>query len=336
MTVSSPQFTLWLTILLASCSTAPQNATLTEQDQAFLFQADPTIFVHQGTYYLYGTNGLDADQGFQVYTSTDRQRWEGPKGVKDGYALRQQDVYGDKGFWAPQVFYYNNRFYMAYTANEHIAIATSNSPLGPFVQDEKKPIITDGKNIDPYVFFDQGKAYLYHVRLRWGNRIYVAEMTDDLLNILPQTLAECISGAENRQPWEVTEQSWWTVTEGPTVLKRQGVYYLFYSANDFRNPDYAVGYATADNPLGPWKKYAHNPIISAKSTGENGSGHGDFFIDEEENLHYVFHTHFDKQHVGPRKTALMTGEWANGRDGETTMHMDSSTFHFLLLPGEDG
>ena len=105
MAVSSSYPLLWLAILLASCSTAPQNATLTEQDQAFLFQADPTIFVHQGTYYLYGTNGLDADQGFQVYTSTDRQQWEGPKGVKDGYALHKCQKHRGKRIGSWRFFY---------------------------------------------------------------------------------------------------------------------------------------------------------------------------------------------------------------------------------------
>lgn len=64
--------------------------------------ADPTIFFHKGTYYLYGTGAVN--KGFLVYTSRDRKVWEGPKGVKDGFALREEDAFGDRGFWAPQVF----------------------------------------------------------------------------------------------------------------------------------------------------------------------------------------------------------------------------------------
>ncbi len=81
-----------------------------------------------------------------------------------------------KGFWAPQIFVYKNKFYMAYTANEQIAIAESESPLGPFTQTKKDSLASTLKQIDPFVFFDDdGKKYLYHVRLTNGNRIFVAE-----------------------------------------------------------------------------------------------------------------------------------------------------------------
>ena len=55
---------------------------------------------------------------------------------------------------------------------------------------------------------------------------------------------------------------------------QKGKYYLFYSANHFMSRDYAVGYAVADSPLGPWHKPANNPIIHRSTVGENGSGHG--------------------------------------------------------------
>lgn len=344
----SHRTTLLLATLLTTClmSTTLKGQTPNEQDRKSIFLADPTIFYHDGTYYLYGTGGHDSNKGFMVYTSTDLKQWEGPKGVNDGYALSKEDVYGDKGFWAPQVFRHDGKFYMAYTANEHIAIATSDSPLGPFVQHEKKSITAGVKNIDPYVFFDEdGKIYLYHVRLQEGNRIFVAEMTDDLSDIKPNTLKECISAVNSPQAWEDTQHAAWTVTEGPTVLKHpaastvdtvrragepQGLYYLFYSANDFRNPDYAVGYATADNPMGPWKKYAGNPILSAKITGERGSGHGDFFTDEDGDLQYVFHTHFGKDKVSPRRTAIIKGTFTNsGNKTADIMVFDQRTFRFL-------
>ena len=70
----------------------------------------PTIFYDQGTYYLYGTG---SDKGFPVYTSKDLKTWKGPAGKKKGLALLKGDSYGTQGFWAPQVFKHNNKFYMA-------------------------------------------------------------------------------------------------------------------------------------------------------------------------------------------------------------------------------
>lgn len=263
--------------------------------------ADPTVFCDNGTYYLYGTSPV-SDNGFWVYTSTDLQHWSGPAGAVDGYALRG-NTYGTRGFWAPQVFKKDGRYAMAYTANEQIAIAWADSPLGPFVQDEPAMIPAKTKEIDPFVFHDDdGKTYMYHVRLIGGNRIYVAEMNDDLRSMKEETARECI--AVNDKGWENTAEGKWGVSEGPTVVKLDGTYYMFYSCNDFRSIDYAMGYATAKSPLGPWKKHK-KPIVSRHLTGENGTGHGDLFRDGDGRWMYVLHTHNSNSKVSPRRTAMV-------------------------------
>src|SRR5687767_3622225 len=89
-----------------------------------IYLADPTIFYEKGMYYLYGTGG-NVNHGFLLYTSKDLREWSGPAGKSDGYALIKGESYGSMGFWAPQVFKYKGRYYMAYTANENIAIAES-------------------------------------------------------------------------------------------------------------------------------------------------------------------------------------------------------------------
>jgi beta-xylosidase len=143
---------------------------------------------------------------------------------------------------------------------------------------------------------------LYHVRLTNGNKIFVAETTDDFSAIKPETLQECITAT---QPWENTANANWAVTEGPSVLKRNNLYYLFYTANDFRNPDYAMGYAVSNKPIGPWQKYAGNPILTKKVIGINGPGHGDLVIDKNKKAFFVFHTHNSDSAVYPRKTATI-------------------------------
>ena len=197
----------------------------------------------------------------------------------------------------------DGRYAMAYTANEQIAIAWADSPLGPFVQDEPAMIPAKTKEIDPFVFHDDdGKTYMYHVRLIGGNRIYVAEMNDDLRSMKEETARECI--AVNDKGWENTAEGKWGVSEGPTVVKLDGTYYMFYSCNDFRSIDYAMGYATAKSPLGPWKKHK-KPIVSRHLTGENGTGHGDLFRDGDGRWMYVLHTHNSNSKVSPRRTAMV-------------------------------
>lgn len=291
-----------------------------------IYLADPTIFYENGTYYLYGTG---SNEGFQVFTSKDLKTWEGPKGATGGFALKKGDSFGTKGFWAPQVFTFKGKYYMAYTADEFIAIASADSPLGPFRQEKIAKLPADVKQIDPYVFFDDdGKVYLYHVRLTKGNRLFVAELNENFTAIKPGTLKECISAQDG---WENTQHSDWPVSEGPTVIKKNGLYYFFYSTNDFRNIDYAVGYAVSRSPYGPWKKYAGNPIISRRLLNRNGTGHGDIFTDGNGRLRYVFHTHHSNTEVAPRQTAVVTLETTEGINGEVSFKIDPQTFYFPLF-----
>lgn len=290
--------------------------TVCSFQQPSLYLADPTIFVDKGKYYLYGTGDPN---GFKVYISDDFKTWK-LSGENEGFALKKGESFGDKGFWAPQIFQHAGKYHMAYTANENIAIAQSASPLGPFTQKELVQLQAPVKQIDPFVFIDDdGKKYLYHVRLQDGNRIFVAEMENDFSAIKTETLKECIHAIE---PWENTTGAW-PVAEGPSIIKRNGVYYLFYSANDFRNPNYAVGYATSSNPIGPWKKFAGNPILHKDLIGQNGTGHGDFFTVNKQ-LYYVFHTHNSDSKVSPRKTALIKMKFEKGE-----WKMDKESFIWL-------
>ena len=313
--------------MIPSCSSnEPQYPEINNKDnnkekKTILTEADPTIFRDtDGTYYLYGT-GAQSDKGFYVYQSKDLKEWSGPVGKENGFCLTSNTSFGTTGFWAPQVAKRGDTYYMFYTANEQIAVATAPSPLGPFSQPNKQMIQAPCKTIDPYVLFDNdGKVYLYHVRLQNGNRIYVAEMTDDLSSIKEETAKECISAS---LPWEDTEQVACKVTEGPTVLHIGDTYYMFYSANDFRNIDYAVGIATADNPYGPWTKQ-NAPIISRTNIGYYGTGHGDAFLDDAGKWKYVFHTHQSFTEVAPRKTALVGLNFKNG-----SFTIEENTFTYL-------
>ena len=314
--------------VLPSCSSNETGSeviqvpdTPTEPKKEILTEADPTIFLDDdGTYYLYGT-GSNSDFGFYVYQSTDLNAWQGPVGNSNGFCLTGVTSFGTTGFWAPQVFKKGDTYYMFYTANEQIAVAKSTSPKGPFVQNDKQAIATPGKAIDPFVFFDNdGKAYLYHVRLQDGNRIFVAEMTDDLMGIKEETAKECIHVTEQ---WENTANASWGVTEGPTVLHIGDTYYMFYSANDFRNIDYAVGIATSSSPYGPWQK-SSTSVINRANIGYYGTGHGDIFKDAKGVWNYVFHTHNSFTEVSPRKTAVVSLT----HQGKT-FRVTDKTFHFL-------
>ncbi|MBQ9428537.1 MAG: family 43 glycosylhydrolase, partial [Clostridia bacterium] len=95
--------------------------------------ADPFVLKDGDTYYLYATE--DSSWGYRVYTSQNLVDW-----VCHGYCLQKGDVYVEDssayyGYWAPEVFKYNGVYYMIYTSQEHLGIATSDSPYGPFTND---------------------------------------------------------------------------------------------------------------------------------------------------------------------------------------------------------
>src|SRR5690606_37239255 len=120
---------------------------------------DPFIMLWEDTYYAYGTLSPD---GIAVCVSDDLLTWRVPDGAAEGLALHKKDVWGDRWFWAPEVYHVNGKFYMYFSADEHSCVATSDSPLGPFTQQIRKPMIADEKCIDNSLFIDDsGKPYLF-------------------------------------------------------------------------------------------------------------------------------------------------------------------------------
>ncbi|EGD74761.1 hypothetical protein PTSG_06998 [Salpingoeca rosetta] len=70
----------------------------------------------------------------------------------------------------------------------------------------------------------------------------------------------------NDQPWEGP------LVEGPWIVKQGGMYYMFFSANGFTSPKYAIGVARSPNITGPYEKYASNPILHRDADASNPAG----------------------------------------------------------------
>jgi beta-xylosidase len=273
-----------------------------------IFFADPTVFYEDGKYYMTGTRNIKP-LGFTLLESSDLKNWKKCASNPSGMILQQgHKAYGNDGFWAPQILKENNIYYLTYTADEHIALGTSLFLGERFTQKETASIDPSEKNIDSFIFKDDdGKYYLYHVRFNKGNYLWVGEFDLTKGKIVPGTLKQCFT---NTELWENTPAyKSAPIMEGPTVIKKNGVYYLFYSANHFKSVDYAVGYATSSSPYGPWKKYSGNPIIHRTIVHENGSGHGDLFFDKNNNPFYVYHVHNSDSTIVPRKTRIIPLEF---------------------------
>lgn len=279
-----------LTVMILCSAVLSANAETPETTVRPLALADPFIMYYDGIYYAYGTGG-NSDAGFDVYVSDSLYLWS----RMPQKALDRADSYGGKWFWAPEVYRHpdNGRFYLFYSAEEHLCVASADSPAGPFRQEIHQPMFGE-KAIDSSLFIDDdGTAYLFFVRFTDGNVIWCAKLSDDWMHIIPETLHKCIVA---ELPWE---RKMGKVAEGPSVLKKNGIYYLIYSANHFLSQDYGVGYATSGKPQEGWVKN-DAPILRRPSGNLVGTGHGAVFTDRDGKERYVFHAHRNDSTVHPR------------------------------------
>ena len=292
---------------------------------------DPFVLLHEGKYYLYYTmendepwestdsfhTDVDGEDGIRCWVSEDLVNWE-----FKGFCLRREDVKGERWFWAPEVTYFNGKFYMIYLADEHMGMAVSESPLGPFVQEEKKWMCED-RCLDGHILLDDdGRNWLYFVRLcgraGGGNRIFVAPMAEDLSSVDFEKETFLVQAEE---AWETKDG---LVTEGPFVLKHKGKYYLTYSANHTRSPYYCIGCAVADSPTGPFRKY-DRPILE-QNDKVAGVGHHSFTTTKDgKTLLCSYHCHRGEGVVKPRMFCLDKAEFVETASGEDKLVIHGPT-----------
>ena len=236
----------------------------------------------------------------QVYFHDNKNGWSDPKASWGG-AYWAPEVYEMQGKF---YLFYSAQWKVNPTQekeNFRIGVAVADKPTGPFVDLTDRPVFDPGYPIiDANVFVDtDGKAYLYYSRCcykhpveseiadlakkkGWYKEIeeswvYGVELKPDFSGVIGEPvliLRPPVSLANKQAEWESrsvlareVNRRW---TEGSVTFKKGNTYYIMYSANHFGGQYYAVGYATANSPLGPYKKAANNPVLQ-KNTDRGGS-----------------------------------------------------------------
>ena len=72
-----------------------------------IYIRDPFVLLADGVYYMYGKEHLE-QRAFVVYKSDDLEEWSAAKPV----FVPDETFWADRDFWAPEVHYYNNKYYM--------------------------------------------------------------------------------------------------------------------------------------------------------------------------------------------------------------------------------
>lgn len=252
--------------------------------------ADPDVLQVGDRYYAYATNASGAN--VQTATSSDLVRWE-----RGRDALPVLPRWSRPGFtWAPEVAAAEGGGYVLYFTARHVAsgrqcigAATSPAPEGPFRSEAAEPLICQldqGGSIDASSFADEGGARY----LLWKNDgnccgydtwIFIQRVSADGLALL----GEPTRLIRPDQAWEGR------LVEAPTLWERAGKYYLFYSANSYAGLDYAVGYAVADSPTGPFRKPGRAPLLATdRQTGAAfGPGGQDVVLDKDGEPWMLYH-----------------------------------------------
>ena len=219
---------------------------------------DVTVLEEGGKYYMCCTGG-------GMWVSDNLLDWE-------FHAVEHIPV-------APDLVKYKGKFYL--TGNsDHVFVA--DHPLGPYKDlglfkntgpveqgwnggfDTKIYVDDDGQ---PYLFWPgRGISGIYGVRLDPDDLTTFAGAPVHLFGFNPMHAWERY-GEMNEYPGV----AW---IEGPWVIKRNGIYYLEYSASGTQWKTYAEGYYTATSPLGPYTYAPNNPLLRKTEGLVTGTAHG--------------------------------------------------------------
>lgn len=320
---------LLIPVLLSSCM--KKEKTVAYSNPLNVEFGDPFVLhASDGKFYMYGTT--DNLDGYKAYSSDNLVDWKDEGQVYQGATPESwavscfwaPEVYERNGKY--YIFFSAN--WKDNPTNElenfRIGVAVADKPTGPFIEMYNQPIFDPGYPIiDANLYFDDenNKCYMYYSRCcykhpveseiaDWAKEkgwydeieeswIYGVEIAPDFSEVIGEPillLRPPVKLDDKQAEWEsrsVTSQEvnrrW---TEGSYLIKKADTYYMMYSANFFVGQNYAVGYATSDHPLGPFKKAENNPVLQ-KNTDQGGevtgTGHNMILTLQDGSMYCVYH-----------------------------------------------
>jgi len=218
------------------------------------YTADPSL--HQwsdGRFYIYGSHDKD-DAGiwdmedYHVFSSDNMVDW-----TDHGMVLHNSQTPWNGAFWAPDAAERNGKYYLYFPEGDHIGVAVSDSPTGPFENPQILYTSPTHAN-DPAVFEDNGTWYI------------ILNEGDPVILTLKENMVEVdLESKVNVGPLNHFH-------EGPWVFKRNGTYYLTCGGYA------ALRYWTSDNLYGPYT-YQGNFLSGTDVFTMDKTAHGSMLND---------------------------------------------------------
>jgi hypothetical protein len=230
--------------------------------------ADPEVRVFDTQYWIYPTYSAPyGEQTFlDAFSSADLVTW-----TKHPRILEIANVkWATRAVWAPSIVERDGWYYLFFSANDlqsdrevgGLGVARSRRPEGPFSDYLGKPLVGQFENgaqpIDPFVFKDpDGSFYLIYGGWRHCN---IAKLKPDFTGFVPFQDGSTFK--------EITPEGY---VEGSFMFVKDGRYYFMWSEGGWTGPNYAVAYAVAESPLGPFKRVGK--ILQQDPSVATGAGH---------------------------------------------------------------
>lgn len=288
--------------------------TYTNPVITFSGAADPTVIRTEDGFYLYATQ---TDKYWvPIYFSKDLVNWEF-KRTAFRNATKPQ-IPGGGAFWAPEIRHINGKYVLYFSWAKwgdgdasYTAVATSDSPLGDFVNSKELLTKEDfGSNcIDQFYYEEDNKKYMF---VGSFNGIYVTELTDDGLSVKRN---------ENGTP-TLKKQVCGKAFEGTNIYKKNGYYYLFASINnccDGERSRYKVVVGRSQDLLGPYLDKSGKDMINnawelvLEGDGQKffGPGHNSIIVQDDAGTDWMIYHSYVKENgeVGGRLGMLDRVLW---------------------------
>lgn len=243
--------------------------------------ADPCILRIDDTYYATGTSSEWAPF-YPMYTSKDLVNW-----TQTGHIFDSQPEWTLSSFWAPELFYHNNKLYAYYTARNkkgvsYIGVATADGPSLPFT-DHGVIVEWGTEAIDAFILEDNGELYISWKAYGLDSRpieLVGCRLSEDGLRLAGD-------------PFTLMVDSENIGMEGQHWMKYGDYYYMIYSVKGCCGPksDYQVYVARSKDLKGPYEKYEDNPILFGDGKDVLSCGHGTVTTTPDGTMYYMFHAY---------------------------------------------
>lgn len=266
---------MWMLLVAFFAAEPLEPPTLKTLDEIQI--RDPFILPvkEEGVYYLYGTGRPLGERGFDAYKSEDLKHWEGPFPV-----FRPSTSYwGQRDFWAPEVHFYQGRYYLFGTFSPKgegprgTAVLVADHPEGPFMPHSEGPVTPqDWYALDGTLFVDdEGQPWMVfcHEWVQIGDGAMCAvRLSQELSRPVgtPVTLFHA-----SKAPWvrELgAKDKKGHITDGPWIHKNtdDSLLMLWSSFGEGGNYMTATARSASGSITGPW-------TLSEKPIFEQDGGH---------------------------------------------------------------